>query len=170
MIVIQHYLASLKPATQKLACLYAYIGQDLSDDDRTQLSVHGACMLGELPLMTNELIEAGIVVHEPATHFAPQRQLIRPRLYGEVMRFCMEEHPEWLEEFDGWPLTRYPDFDALQRALRICQTGKRPQPMVLNSTLPPYLISLVDDRRYEPLVPMIRDVDFPAFISAVVHK
>ncbi len=170
MIVIQHYLASLKPATQKLACLYAYIGQDLSDDDRTQLSVHGACMLGELPLLTNELIEAGIVVHEPATHFTPQRQLIRPRLYGEVMRFCMEEHPEWLEEFDGWPLTRYPDFDALQRALRICQTGKRPQPMVLNSTLPPYLISLVDDRRYEPLVPMIRDVDFPAFISAVVHK
>ena len=170
MSVIQQLLATLKPATQKLACLYAYIGQDLSDDDRTQLSVHGACMLGELPLLTNELIKEGIVVHEPATHFAPQRELIRPRYYGEVMRFCLNEHPEWFQEFDEWPLTRYPDFDQLQRAIRICQTGKRPQPIVLNGTIPPYLLSLVDDRRFEPLVTMIRDVDFPAFITAVIRK
>ena len=42
--------------------------------------------------------------------------------------------------------------------------------MVLDSSLPPYLISLADDRRFEPLLPMIRDVDFIAFVSALVRK
>ena len=170
MEIIKQHLMTFKPALQKLACLYAYIGQDLSDDDRTQLSVHGACMLGELPILTNELINEGIVVHEAATHFGPARQLIRPRFYGEVMRFGLDEHPEWFEEFDQWPLTHYPDFDALQRAVRVCHKGKRPQPMVLNGSVPPYLISLADDRRFEPLITMIRDVDFPAFISAIIRK
>lgn len=170
MTIIRQILLNLKPAAQKLACLYAYVGQDLSDDDRTQLSVHGACMLGELPLLTNELINENIVVHEPATHFAPERQIIRPRVYGEVMLFCLELHPEWLEEFDTWPLTRYRVFNDLQQAIRRCYAGKRPTPMVLESNLPPYLISLAHDRRFEPLITMIRDVDFTAFISAVVRK
>ncbi len=170
MTVVQQYLMTFKPAQQKLVCLYAYIGQHLSDDDRVQLSVHGACMLGELPLLTAALIEEGFVVHEPANHFSPDRQFIRPRFYGEVMRFGLDNHPEWFKEFDEWPLTRYPEFDELQRCVRICHNGKRPMPMVLNSTLPPYLISLADDRRYEPLVTMIRDMDFPAFLSAVLRK
>ena len=51
MTFVSQYLDTLKPAAQKLACLYAYIGGAVSDDDRTQLSVHGACMLGELPLL-----------------------------------------------------------------------------------------------------------------------
>ena len=161
---------TFKPAQQKLVCLYAYIGQHLSDEDRVQLSVHGACMMGELPLLTTALIEEGFVVHEAATHFSSARQFIRPRFYGEVMRFGLDNHPEWFKEFDEWPLTRYAAFDELQRAIRICHKGKRPQPMVLNATLPPYLISLADDRRYEPLVTMIRDVDFPAFLSAVLRK
>ncbi len=170
MTVIQQYLSQLKPAIQKLACLYAYIGQDLKDDDRLQLSVHGECLMGELPLFTAELIKDGIVVHEAATHFGPQRQYIRPRMYGEVMRFGLSEHPEWFDEFDEWPLTRYPDYVALQKAVRRCAAGKRPQPMVLDSALPPYLIGLADERRYEPLWTMIRDVDFPAFISAISRK
>ena len=170
MTIIKQHLMTLKPATQKMACLYAYIGQDLKDDDRLQMSVHGVCLMGELPLLTAELIKEGFVVHEPATHFGPQQQYIRPRFYGEVMRFGLEEHPEWFEEFDEWPLTRYPAFDELQRAVRLLATGKRPQPMVLDSSLPPYLISLVDDRRFEPLITMIRDVDFPAFISAIARK
>ncbi len=170
MTLIQQYLKTFKPAQQKLALLYAYVGQDLSDDDRTQLSVHGACMMGELPIMSAALIKEGFVVHEPETHFSPSRQMIRPRFYGEVMRFGLEEHPEWLKEFDTWPLTRYPHFDALQKAVRVCHSGKRPTPMVLNSVLPPYILGLADDRRYEPLVTMIRDVDFPAFITAVIRK
>lgn len=170
MSLITQYLSTFKPAAQKLVCLYAYIGQDLSDDDRTQLSVHGACMLGELPLLTAMLIEEGFVAHEPATHFAPQRQLIRPRMYGEVMRFGLDEHPEWFDEFDSWPLTRYKGFNELQQLIRRCHSGKRPSPMVLDSSLPPYLISLADDRRFEPLLPMIRDVDFIAFVSALVRK
>ncbi len=170
MTVIKQQLMNLKPAMQKMACLYAYIGRDLKEDDRLQLSVHGSCLMGELPLLTADLIKEGIVVHEPESHFGPQQQYIRPRLYGEVMRFGLEEHPEWFEEFDEWPLTRYPDFNDLQKAIRILHTGKRPQPMVLDSSLPPYLISLVDERRFEPLMTMIRDVDFPAFISAIARK
>ena len=170
MSLISQQLTTLTPAAQKLVCLYAYIGQNLSDDDRTQLSVHGTCMLGELPLLTDTLIKEGFVVHEPANHFAPEREFIRPRMYGEVMRFGLETHPEWFEEFDQWPLTRYRNFDELQQAVRYCHTGKRPAPMVLDSALPPYLISLVDERRFEPLMTMIRDVDFPAFISALVRK
>lgn len=170
MSLIKQYLQTLRPATQKLVCLYAYIGHDLKDDDRLQLSVHGECLMGELPLMTQELIKEGFVVHEAATHFNPQRQYIRPRMYGEVMRFGIEEHPEWFQDFDTWPLTRYPEFDELQKAVRRCGEGKRPRPMVLNSALPPYLISLADERRYEPLLPMIRDVNFPAFISALSRK
>lgn len=170
MTVVQHYLSTLKPAMQKLACLYAYIGQDLKDDDRLQLSVHGACLMGELPLLTADLIKEGFVVHEPASHFGPQRQYIRPRMYGEVMRYGLDNHPEWFDEFDTWPLTRYPEYDELQQVVRRCSTGKRPQPIVLDSALPPYLISLVDDRRYEPLMTMIRDVDFPAFINAIARK
>lgn len=155
---------------QKLACLYAYIGQNLKDEDRLQLSVHGECLMGELPLMTAELIKDGFVVHEAATHFGPQREYIRPRMYGEVFRFGLEQHPEWFDEFDGWPLTRYADYDALQQMVRRCATGKRPQAMILDSALPPYLIGLVDDRRFEPLIPMIRDVDFPTFVSALARK
>ena len=170
MSMIKQHLMTLKPAAQKLACLYAYIGQDLSDDDRTQLSVHGACMLGELPLLTNDLINEGFVVHEPATHFAPQRQMIRPKSYGEVICFGLDTHPEWFDEFDQWPLTRYPAFNQLQQSIRRCHSGKRPDPMVLDSNLPPYLISLANDRRFEPLLTMIRDVDFPAFINAVIRK
>ena len=170
MTIIHQQLSAMKTAQQKLACLYAYIGQDLKDDDKIQLSVHGSCLMGELPLLTTALINEGIVAHEPANHFMPARQFIRPRMYGEVMRFCLEEHPEWLEEFDEWPLTRYRDFDALQKAVRRCASGKSPVPMVLESTLPPYLISLVDDRRFEPLMTMIRDIDFPPFICALVRK
>ncbi len=170
MTIIQQYLMTFKPALQKLACLYAYVGQNLTDDDRTQLSVHGACMLGELPLLTNELIKEGIVVHEAATHFAPQREFIRPRMYGEVMRFGLDNHPEWFDEFDSWPLTRYRAFDELQQLVRRCHAGKRPLPVVLDSAIPPYLISLVDERRYEPLMTMIRDVDFIGFLSALLRK
>lgn len=170
MSAIRLYLQTQKVALQKLAALYAYVGGNLTDDDRTQLSVHGTCLLGELPLLSAELIEQDIVVHEPATHFGPARQLIRPRMFGEVMLFVLDEHPQWLEEFDEWPLTRYRDHDALQRAVRRLHAGKAPAPMVLESSLPPYLLGLVQDRRFEPLVTMIRDNDFPAFICAVVRK
>lgn len=167
---VKQYLLTQKEALQKLACLYAYIGGNLSDDDRTQLSVHGSCLLGELPLLSEELIKQELVVHHPATHFGPAQQSIRPRMYGEIMLFALEEHPEWLEEFDSWPLTRNRDFDALQKTIRRLYNGKAPAPLVLESTLPPYLISLVQDRRFEPLVTMIRDHDFPSFICAVVRK
>ncbi|MCR4993922.1 MAG: DEAD/DEAH box helicase [Bacteroidales bacterium] len=170
MTIVQQYLSTFKTSLQKLACLYAYIGQDLKDDDRLQLSVHGDCMMGELPIMTAELIKEGFVIHEPATHFGPQRQYIRPRMFGEVMRFGLETHPEWFEEFDKWPLTRYAEYDALQRAVRFLAAGKRPQPMVLDSSLPPYLLGLADARCFEPLWTMIRDVDFPAFIGAIARK
>ena len=167
---IKQYLSTQKEALQKLACLYAYIGGDLKDDDRTQLSVHGACLLGELPIMTNELIKQELVVYHPATHFGPAQQQIRPRAYGEVMLYALDEHPEWIEEFDSWPLMRYREYDTLQKAVRRLYQGKAPAPMVLDSTLPPYLLGLVQDRRFEPLVTMIRDHDFPAFICAVVRK
>ena len=167
---VRQYLQNQTEALQKLAGLYAYVGGNLSDDDRTQLSVHGTCLLGQLPLLTTELIKQDIVVHEGATHFGPARELIRPRMYGEVMLFVLDEHPEWLDEFDSWPLTRYRDYDSLQKAVRRLYQGKVPAPMVLESTLPPYLLSLVQDRRFEPLVTMIRDNDFPAFICAVVRK
>lgn len=170
MELYRNHLQTLKPATQKLACLFAYIGQDLKEDDALQLSVHGACMMGELPLLTEELIREGFVVHVPATHFAPQQTMVRPRFYGDILVFALNEHPEWLEEFDTWPLTRYPAFDELQQAIRRLHSGKRPQPMVLSADMPPYLVSLSDDRRFEPLMPMIRDVDFPSFISAVIYK
>ena len=170
MTIIQQYLSTLKPALQQLACLYAYIGQDLKEDDKLQLSVHGACMMGELPLLTASLIKDGFVVNEPATHFAPQRQVIRPRYYGEIMRFGLEEHPEWFEAFDEWPLTRYKGFDELQKAVRRCFANKVPPSIVFDSTMPPYLIGLVDDRRFERLITMIRDVDFPAFIGALTRK
>ncbi len=170
MTIIKQHLMTLKPAAQKLACLYAYIGQDMKEDDRLQLSVHGACLMGELPLLTAELIQEGYVIHEPASHFGPQQQYIRPRMYGEVMRFALEEHPEWFEEFDSWPLTHYPNFVTLQKYVRQLYAGKRPQPIVLDSSLPPYLVGLVDERRFEPLMTMIRDVDFPSFISAIARK
>ena len=51
MSIIKQYLSTQKEALQKLLCLYAYIGGDLKDDDRTQISVHGSCLLGELPLL-----------------------------------------------------------------------------------------------------------------------
>ena len=170
MNITRQYLSTLAPALQKLACLYAYIGHDLKDDDKLQLSVHGACMMGELPLLTASLIKEGFVIHEAATHFTPQRQTIRPRYYGEVMRYGLETHPEWFEEFDSWPLTRHAGFDALQKAVRRCFDGKAPAPMVLDSAMPPYLVGLVDDRRFERLIPMVRDVDFPAFIGALTRK
>ena len=170
MELYRQHLQTLKPAAQKLACLYAYIGQDLKEDDALQLSVHGACMMGELPLLTEELIREGFVIHIPATHFAPQQTMVRPRSYGDILIFALEQHPEWLEEFDEWPLTRYTNFDTLQKAIRRLHTGKRPQPMVLTADMPPYLVGLSDDRRFEPLMPMIRDVDFPSFISAVIYK
>ena len=170
MTPIRQYLLNQKEALQKLACLYAYIGGDLKDDDRTQLSVHGSCMLGELPILSGELIKQNLVVHHPATHFGPAQQMIRPRMYGEILLFALEEHPEWLDEFDTWPLTRYREFDALQKTVRRLYLGKAPAPLVLDSSLPPYLLSLVQERCFEPLVTMIRDHDFPAFICAVVHK
>lgn len=170
MTPIKQYLLTQKEALQKLVCLYAYIGGDLKDDDRTQLSVHGSCMLGELPILTNELIKQDLVVHHPATHFGPAQQTIRPRVYGEVLLYALDEHPEWLEEFDAWPLARYREFDALQKTVRRLYQGKAPAPLVLDSTLPPYLLGLVHDRRFEPLVTMIRDHDFPSFICAVVRK
>lgn len=126
--------------------------------------------MGEIPLLTTELIKEGFVVYEPATHFGPERQIIRPRFYGEVMRFGLEEHPEWFDEFDSWPLTRYREFDELQKAVRRCFASKPLTPMVLDSSLPPYLIGLVDDRRFERLMTMVRDVDFPAFIGALTRK
>jgi len=170
MSLIKQYLLTQKEALQKLACLYAYIGGNLSDDDRTQLSVHGACLMGELPLLTAELIKQEFVVHQDATHFTSPQEFVRPSMYGPLFRFALEEHPEWLEEFDAWPLVRYREFDALQKAVRRCFTGKAPAPMVLESNLPPYLIGLMDDRRFEPLMTMIRDNDFPAFISSLVRK
>ena len=87
---VKQYLLTQKEALQKLACLYAYIGGNLSDDDRTQLSVHGSCLLGELPLLSEELIKQELVVHHPATHFGPAQQSIRPRMYGEIMLFALE--------------------------------------------------------------------------------
>ena len=82
---ISQHLKTLKPATQKVAALYAYIGQDVKEDDLVQLSVHGTCLMGELPLLTDELIREGYVAHIPATHFAPQQTVIRPQRYGEVI-------------------------------------------------------------------------------------
>ena len=170
MSLIKQYLLTQKEALQKLLCLYAYIGGDLHDDDRTQLSVHGTCLLGELPLLTNELIKQDFVVQQPPTHFGPARQYIRPRMYGEVMLFALDEHPDWLEEFDSWPLVRLREFDALQKAVRRLYKGKPAPPMVLESSLPPYLLGLVQDRRFEQLITMIRDNDFPTFINALVRK
>lgn len=170
MNLIHQQLSTMKPAQQKLASLYAYVGGDLSDDDKLQLSVHGACLMGELPLLTAALIKENIVRHEAETHFGPARQLIRPRVYGEVLTFTLSEHPEWLEEFDSWPLTRYPEFDAIQQTIRRLYAGKAPQPMVLSSGMPPYLVGLAHERRFEPLITMIRDNDFPAFITAIVRK
>lgn len=170
MSLITQFLQTQSPALQKLACLYAYMGQDLKDDDKLQLSVHGACLMGELPLLTAELIKLNFVVHEAATHFAPQKTYIRPRFYGEVMLFAMEEHYDWLKEFDQWPLTRYPEFDALQKSVRLLFKGKVPPPMVLGTGMPPYLLGLVHDRRFERLVTMIRDVEFPAFMIALTRK
>ncbi|MCR5181248.1 MAG: DEAD/DEAH box helicase [Bacteroidaceae bacterium] len=159
-----------KEALQKLLCLYAYIGGDLKDEDRTQLSVHGSCLLGELPLLTQELVKQDFVVAQPPSHFGPAQQFIRPRMYGEAMLFALEEHPEWLEEFDTWPLGRYRDFDLLQKAVRRLYAGKAPAPMVLASHLPPYLLSCVQERRLEPLITMIRDNDFPAFVCGLARK
>lgn len=166
----RQYIQTLKPAEQQLACLYAYIGGDLKDDDKTQLAVHGACMLGELPLLTNTLLESAIIVHQPATHFGPEQQFIRPKHYADVMLFAIEEHLDWLKEFQTWPLTRYPQFDAMQKAVRMCAAGKMPPPMVLGADIPPYLIGFAHDRRFEPLITMIRDVDFPSFIGACLKK
>ena len=170
MTFVSQYLDTLKPAAQKLACLYAYIGGAVSDDDRTQLSVHGACMLGELPLLAKTLIDDGLLALQPPTHFAPERQLLRPRYWGDVMMYALEEHPDWLEEFDSWPLARHRDMHALQKAVRCCHGGGTPDAMVLPGEVAPYLIALAHDRRFEALVTMIRDVDFPAFISAVIRK
>ncbi len=170
MSIVRQHILTLKPAAQKLACLFAYIGQAVSDDDKTQLSVHGACMLGELPLLTKTLVDDGIVGIQPPSHFGGEFQFIRPRYYGEVMLFAIDEHPEWLDEFDQWPLTRHRDFKALQASLRQCGAGRTPSPMVLPSEVAPYLVGLAHDRRFESLVTMIRDVDFPAFISAVMRK
>jgi len=171
MSVIKQYLSTLSPAMQKLVCLYAYMGQDLKEDDKLQLSVHGACMMGELPILTAELIKNNLIIHEPATHFGPQKTYIRPRYYGEVMLFCMEEHYDWLKEFDQWPLTRYTHFDLLQKTVRTLFKGNKvPPPMVLTTDMPPYLLSLVQDRRFERLITMIRDVDFPSFIGALTRK
>lgn len=167
--IIQH-LKSLKPATQKAAALYAYIGLDVKEEDLLQLSVHGTCMMGELPLLTDELIREGLVSHIAATHFAPAQNVIRPRCYGEVLCFVLDEHPEWFDEFESWPLTRYTAFFELQRAVRLCHAGKRPQPMVLESSLPPYLISLAHDRRFVPLLTMVRDLDFVPLLSALLTK
>ena len=167
---IRQHLKTLKPTTQKTAALYAYIGQDVKEDDLVQLSVHGTCMMGELQLLTDELIREGYVVHMAATHFAPAQNVIRPRFYGEVLCFVLEEHPDWLEEFDSWPLTRYQAFYELQQAIRRCHAGKRPQPMVLDSSLPPYLIGLAHENCFVPMLTMIRDIDFVPFISAVLTK
>lgn len=163
-------LKTLKPATQKAAVLYAYVGQNVSDEDLTQLSVHGTCMMGELPLLTDELIREGIVAHVAATHFAAAQTLVLPRAYADVMLFALDEHPEWLDEMDTWPLTRYAAFAELQQALRACHSGKRPQAMVLDSSLPPYLVGLAHDRRFMPLLTMVRDIDFVPFLSAVLTK
>ena len=163
-------LQTLSPAQQKLAVLYAYVGGPLSDDDRTQLSVHGTCMLGELPILTAQLVEQGFVATLPATHFAPQCEQIRPRYYGDVLLFALTYHPEWLEELDTWPLTRNREYAKLELSIRRCFAGQKPEPMVLSSAQPPMLISLAHDRRFEPLVTMVRDVDFPAFISACMRK
>ena len=167
---LRQYLLTLKPAAQQMACLYAYIGADLKDEDKTQLAVHGACMMGELPLLTATLLDSTIIVHQPATHFGPEQQFIRPKYYADVMLFAAEEHPEWLNEFETWPLTRYPQFNAMQKAVRLCVAGKMPPPMVLGAEMPPYLIGFAHDRRFEPLVTMIRDVDFPSFITACIKK
>ena len=164
----RQYILTLKPAAQQLACLYAYIGGDLKDDDKTQLAVHGACMMGELPLLTGTLLESCIIVHQPATHFGPEQQFIRAKYYAEVMLFAIEEHLDWLKEFETWPLTCYPQFDTLQKAVRMCAAGKMPPPMVLGAEMPPYLMGFAYDRRFEPLITMIRDVDFPSFISACI--
>ncbi len=164
------HLAALKPAVQKLACLFAYIGGELSDDDKTQLSVHGSCMLGELPLLTQQLIDDGLVMQLPATHFAAERQMIRPKYYADVLLYAIEEHPDWMTEFDEWPLARHRQFNALQKAIRSCAAGRAPEPMVLPSEVPPYLVGLAHDRRFDAVVTMVRDVDFPAFISACIRK
>lgn len=164
------YFNTLQPSLQKMACLYAYLGHNVSEEDKMQLAVHGVCMMGELSLMTNALIKDEIVVHESATHFAPEQQFVRPRLYAELMLFTLEQHPEWLDEFDQWPLTRHKHFHALQQAIRRCHAGKMPEPIVLESNLPPYIIGLASDRRFEPLLTMIRDVDFTSFLTAVIRK
>ncbi len=153
-----------------MACLYAYIGHNVSDDDKLQLAVHGTCMMGEISVITNELIRDEIIVHEAATHFASEQEHVRTRFYADLLCFAMDEHPEWLEEFDQWPLTRNRHFHSLQQAIRRCHSSKMPEPMVLDSNLPPYIVALAADRRYEPMLTMIRDVDFPTFITAVIRK
>lgn len=170
MTFLRQYIQTLKPSVQQLACLYAYIGGDLKDEDKTQLAVHGVCMMGELQIMTGTLLDSTIIVHQPATHFGPEQQFIRPKYYAEVMLFAMEEHPEWLKDFDSWPLTRYTSMNNLQKAVRMCAAGKMPPPMLLEADIPPYLMGFAHDRRFEPLITMIRDVDFPAFISACIKK
>ena len=166
----RQYIHNISPAAQKLACLYAYIGGHLSDEDKTQLAVHGACMMGELPLLTASLIEDGIVAHLPATHFAPEQQMIRARYYADVMLFAIEEHLDWIHEFQKWPLTRNPKYDDLQKVVRMCAAGKMPPPIMLDTNMPPYLVGLANDRRFDSLLLMIRDVDFPAFIMACIKK
>ena len=140
----------------------------MKDEDKIQLAVHGTCMMGELQMLTSTLLDSTIIVHQPATHFGPEQQFIRPKFYAEVLLFTIEEHPDWLTEFDNWPLTRYPQFHALQKAIRLCAAGKMPPPMMLEANIPPYLIELANDKRFEPLITMIRDVDFPSFISACI--
>lgn len=167
---ISQHLKTLNTATQKAAALYAYIGLDVKEDDLLQLSVHGTCMMGELPLLTDKLIRDGLLTHIAATHFAPAQNVVRPRYYGEILCFTLDEHPEWLEEFDEWPLTRYPAFNELQHTIRLCHAGKRPQPMVLDSALPPYLIGLAHDKRFAPLLTMVRDIDFVPLVNALMHK
>ena len=51
MTPIKQYLLNQKEALQKLACLYAYIGGDLKDDDRVEMAGKCVCYLqGELQL------------------------------------------------------------------------------------------------------------------------
>ena len=167
---IKKYISTLRPALQKMACLYAYIGGNVTDEDEVQLSVHGACMMGELQIMEGELIRDGIVRHDHATSVSSQQRRIFPRVYGEVMRFGLEEHPEWFEEFDSWPLSRYTLMQELQRNIRSCHEGKGTNRVILDSSLPPYLVALAHVRKFEPLINLVRDVDFPAFITAVIKR
>ncbi len=170
LIPLHQLLSTLKPAAQKLACMYAFVGGDMSDDDKLQLSVHGECMMGELPLLTAELVRADIVVAEAATHFAPGHEHIRPRHYGDVMTYVLTAHPEWLHELATWPLTRYPEFADLRKAILRLHAGEPAQPMVFSSAMPPYMVGLAHDVRYSTLISMIRDNDFAAFATAVITR